>query len=74
MTTSQEEHLQRIKKDFCELIDAKYRKGSVEHSGEFGGELLNVPTLGLLNHAIDEAIDQVAYLLSLREKLLREIV
>lgn len=73
MTPSQEEHLQRMKESFCELMDAKYRKGAVEHSREFGGELLNVPALGLVNHAIEEAVDQVAYLLSLREKLLREI-
>ena len=73
MTTSQEEHLQRIKNNFCELMDAKYRRGAVEHSCEFGGELANVPTLRLVNHAIEEAIDQVAYLLTLREKLLQEI-
>ncbi len=73
MTTSQEEHLRRLKKEFCELIDAKYRRGAVEHSRDFGGELVNVPNLGLVNHAIEEAIDQVAYLLTLREKLLREI-
>ena len=72
MTISQEDHLARIKFEFCELVDAKYRKGAAEHSGEYGGELLNVPALGLVNHAIEEAIDQVAYLLSLRERLIRE--
>lgn len=53
-------------------MDSKYRKGAVEHSSEFGGELLNVPALVLVDHALEEAIDQLAYLLSLREKLIQE--
>jgi hypothetical protein len=72
MTNSQEEHLARIKTRVCELMDSKYRKGAVEHSSEFGGELLNVPVLMLVDHALEEAIDQLAYLLSVREKLIRE--
>ena len=69
MTDSQEKHLARGKEHFCVLADAKYRKGAAEHCGEFDGELLSAPTLRILDHAIDEAIDQVVYLLSLREKL-----
>lgn len=53
-------------------MDGKYRKGAEAHSHEYGGELLSVPSLLILDHAIEEAIDQVVYLLSLREKLLKE--
>ena len=74
MTDAQEKHLARVKSGFCVLVDAKYRKGAEEHAKEYGGELLSVPTLQMLDHAIEEAVDQVVYLLSLREKLLREAV
>ncbi len=67
MTLSQEAHLSRVKADFCLLVDAKYRAGVEEH----GGELLDVPALEILDFAIEEAIDQVVYLLSLKEKLTR---
>jgi hypothetical protein len=67
VTNAQEAHLRRIKAEFCQLVDAKYRAGAAEH----GGELLDVPALGILDLAIEEAIDQVAYLLSLKEKLAR---
>ena len=74
MTDNQEKHLAHLKDSFCALVDAKYRKGAAEHSGECGGELLNVPALRILDLAIEEAIDQVVYLLSLREKLRQEAV
>ena len=72
MTDAQEKHLARVKDSFCALVDAKYRRGAEEHSQEYGGELLSMPSLRILDHAIEEAIDQVVYLLSLREKMHRE--
>ena len=67
MTRSQESHLARVKGEFVALVDAKYRAGAAEH----GGELLALPDLTVLDLAIEEAVDQVVYLLSLREKLAR---
>jgi hypothetical protein len=73
MTISQESHLVRIKAEFTTLVDAKYRQGAAEHSGKQEGELLQLPALKILDHAIDETIDLVAYLLSLKEKLTKEL-
>lgn len=63
MTPSQEAHLQHIKDTFAELTDRKYRKGQEEH----GGNLWQKKRL--IDMAIDEAIDQVTYLLSLKEQI-----
>ena len=68
MTASQESHLARIKAEFTALVDAKYRQGAAEHSGE----LLQAPAMQILDYAIEEAIDLVTYLLSLKEKLTKE--
>ena len=65
MTQPQESHLARVKEEFTALVDAKYRAGAAEH----GGELLALPDLAVLDLAIEEAVDQVVYLLSLTEKL-----
>ena len=67
MTQSQESHLARVKGEFVALVDAKYRAGAAEH----GGELLALTDLTILDLAIEEAVDQVVYLLSLKEKLAR---
>ena len=69
MIQAQEAHLARVKKEFLTLVDAKYRAGAAEH----GGELLALPDLSILDFAIDEAIDQVVYLLSLKERLARRL-
>ena len=65
MTPEQESHLASITKRFHELCDKKYRAGQAEH----GGNLWEVPIGGLLDAAIDEAIDQVVYLLTLKDRL-----
>ncbi len=70
MNDSQEAHLARVKARFCELVDEKYRAGAAEH----GGELLDVAALAILDYAIEEAVDQVVYLLSLKEKLTWRLV
>ena len=66
MTNEQENHLQSIKNSFTELVDAKYRKGQAEH----GGDLASMDILKLIDCTIDEAIDQVVYLLTLRQSIL----
>ena len=67
MTEAQESHLARVKSEFVALVDAKYRAGAAEHCGE----LLALPDLAILDLAIEEAVDQVVYLLSLKETLAR---
>jgi hypothetical protein len=69
MTTTQERHLAAIQTTFAELVNEKYRRGAREHAGE----LLDVPSLLILDYAIEEAVDQVVYLLSLKEKLSQEL-
>lgn len=68
MTLHQEQHLQQIKDQFNSLVDAKFRKGAVEHGGDI---LLDPPLLTLIDLALEEAIDQVTYLLTLRMKFIR---
>ena len=63
MTPEQETHLKKIILDFASLTEAKYRKGQAEH----GGDLWNKK--GLIDMAIDEAIDQVVYLLTIKQQL-----
>jgi hypothetical protein len=60
-------HLESIKKRFDGLVDGKYRRGAASH----GGDLLHLKPVAVLDMAIDEAVDQVVYLLTLRELLLR---
>ena len=67
MNPAQEAHLARVKAEFVTLVDAKDRAGAAEH----GDELLASPNLKILDLAIEEAVDQVVYLLSLRQKLTR---
>lgn len=65
MTDEQQEHLLRVLAESKRLISRKYRKGVAEH----GGFLMDSSTEELLDNAIDEAVDQLVYLLSLKEKL-----
>ena len=62
----QEEHLNTIKSAFSFLVNDKYRKGQKEH----GGNLFDKTPIQLVDNALDEAIDQVVYLITLRNKLL----
>lgn len=66
MTKEQEDHLQRVKDQFTNLVDVKYRLGQGKH----GGDLFHNSTVFYLDAAIAEAIDQVVYLLTLREHIL----
>ena len=65
MTPEQEKHLLSIKQEFDLLVDAKYRKGQVEH----GGDLIDKDIELLLNDALGEVIDQVVYLLTIKQQL-----
>lgn len=65
MTNEQEDHLFKIQRKFYELVSLKYRKGQEEHQGN----LWDMGYAEILDNAIDEAIDQVVYLLTLKESL-----
>ena len=62
MDADHEAHLQRILTQFNADARAKYEAGQVEH----GGDLWRKP--GMLDHAIEEAIDLVVYLYTMREQ------
>ena len=62
MDADHEAHLRRILTQFNADARAKYEAGQAEH----GGNLWERP--GMLEHAIEEAIDQVIYLYTLREQ------
>jgi hypothetical protein len=64
VTPQQEVHLEGLKWDVFKAIDKKYRRGAKEH----GGILSDMSEDDLLDNAIDEAIDQVAYLFTLKAK------
>ena len=63
MNKEQEKHLQRVKDVFETSVDAKYRAGQKEHGGDLWLKA------GLIDMAIDEAIDQVVYLMTLKDQL-----
>jgi hypothetical protein len=65
MTTAQQGHLHRILRQTDALIASKYAKGAEEH----GGLLSDKSPLELVDLAIEEATDQITYLLTLRERM-----
>lgn len=65
MTPDQELHLKSILHTFAIQADAKYRAGQVEH----GGNLWDLPVMQLIDNAIDEAVDQFVYLVTIRNKV-----
>jgi hypothetical protein len=65
MSPKQEAHLEFLKRRFTDLLDPKYRAGQKEH----GGNLWQMGNEKLLDNAIDEAIDQIVYLLTLKVQL-----
>jgi len=65
MTDDQEAHLASIKRTFNDLVEPKFRKGAEEHATI----LHEQPASLLLDFAIEEAIDQVVYLLTLKQRL-----
>lgn len=65
MTNEQEQHLLHVQAQFMKIAEIKYRRGQKEH----GGNLFEKPDKFLLDAAIEEATDQVIYLITLRDKL-----
>ena len=65
MTEAHEKHLEQIKLVSCDLLDRKYRAGQKAH----GGSLWNMPAARQVENAIEEATDQLTYLLSLRQNM-----
>lgn len=66
MNQSQQDHLDYILRESGLLITNKYVKGALEYNSNLAEDYTAEE---LLNEAINEAIDQVTYLLTLREKL-----
>ena len=65
MTPAHEHHLEQIKLATCDLLDKKYRAGQKFH----GGSLWTMPAAKQVESAIEEATDQITYLLSLRQNM-----
>lgn len=65
MTEAHEMHLEQIKLASCDLLDKKYRAGQKAH----GGSLWTMPAAKQVESAIEEATDQITYLLSLRQNM-----
>lgn len=62
MTPDRLAHLTRLQTEVVRRMSDKYIRGQIEH----GGDLFSKP--GILEMAIDEAVDQVVYLLTLKEQ------
>lgn len=60
MDQQHQEHLKTILKDFCDLASKKYVAGQKEHGGKLWMKA------GIIDMAIEEAIDQVIYLFTLK--------
>jgi len=63
MTDAQEAHLERIITMVADDLQTKYRAGQQEH----GGDIWLKP--GMLDHAIEEVLDLIVYLYTLRDQL-----
>jgi hypothetical protein len=66
----QTEHLNSILERTRELLTAKYVKGAKEHDSVLSEDYT---ALELCDFAIEEALDQITYLLTLRDKLELEL-
>lgn len=61
-------HMEEISQGFTKLLVPKYTKGVGEH----GGHIKELSKEELIDNAIEEAVDQVVYLLTLKEKITKE--
>lgn len=64
LSKKQTDHMSSIAYEFSVLMANKYKQGVEEH----GGNLWDLSEDDLLDNAIDEAIDQVVYLLTIKQK------
>ena len=67
MIKEQADHIHHIITQFESLCIDKYEKGQAEH----GGNLWESSELYLVEEALKEAIDQVVYLITLRDKIVK---
>ena len=67
LTTEQKLHIHYLKVFFSKKMERKYRRGVEEH----GGNLWEKDTLYLIEQAIMENIDQFIYLVTAREKIIK---
>ena len=58
-----QEHIRQILSDFSQIANAKYMNGVREHGGHLWEKK------GLIDFAIEEAVDQVIYLLTLKKQI-----
>lgn len=63
MNKEQIKHMERIENLFSEQMKKKYEIGAIQH----GGMLWN--KAGIIDMAIEESIDMVVYLLTLKDQL-----
>ena len=59
-------HLEQIKFATCDLLDRKYKAGVQAYKGT---KLWTMPAARMVENAIEETIDQITYLLSLRQNM-----
>ena len=65
MNLRQKSHLKSIENLLIVWLRAKYAKGAEEHQGD----LLELTPEQLIDEAINENIDQITYLITLRQKI-----
>ncbi len=65
ITSEQQAHILHLQQMCAKMINKKYIAGAKEH----GGNIWDMPNEELLDQALDEAIDQVVYLLTLKDNL-----
>lgn len=70
MSEESERHLNEILRAASAWIEKKYRDGNAEHGG---GNLTDIPVEQLIDEAINEAVDQMVFLLTIRKKLCRAV-
>lgn len=58
-----EEHIKQILNEFSQIASKKYMKGVKEHGGHLWEKK------GLIDMSIEEAVDQVIYLLTLKKQI-----
>ena len=66
MNKTQIDHLNSLLETTRELLTEKYAKGAEEHDSVLSEDYT---ALEIVDMAIEEAIDQITYLLTLREKI-----
>lgn len=65
-TEAHQYHLDQIKLATCDLLEKKYKAGVQAYKGT---KLWNMPAAQVVENAIEETIDQITYLLTLRQSI-----